>query len=283
MLYDTDIPTALYLGKDDVCWSCVNSIISNIQFKCIDIDTSLISNLCDIRKIITGTHSLTQSASHLLTYLLTHSLMLTHSLTHAYSLTHSLTHSLIYPGEALDNACLAVIEAIKYRGGALSQNRKILDKDNIRPILKNLLVIGNSLSQSKEFKDFLEDILTLVKEPLESLGLTSELQMTFLTSSIYLGNVIPIDAAVLRASSIGGPYDPALRYARDASKSSPVDSSMMSIEREHSSNRSISGDSYDPLGIDTNTYSKYAGKGPSMRKDWVRFVNCCRMCMMQLI
>jgi len=58
LLYDTDIPSALYLGRDDVCWSCVHSIITNLQFKCIDIDTALTSNLCDIRKIITGTHSL---------------------------------------------------------------------------------------------------------------------------------------------------------------------------------------------------------------------------------
>ncbi len=231
---------------------------------------------------------LTHSLTHSLTYLLTHSL--------TYSLTHSLTHSLILTplGEVLDNACIAVIDAIKYRGGALSQNRRILDKDNIRPILKNLLVIGNSLSQSKEFKDFLEDILTQVKEPLESLGLTSELQQAFLTAAIYVANVVPIDAAVLRASSIGGPYDPALRYAREASKNSPVDSSMLSSDRdrENTSSRSLSGDSYDPVAvndreylasIDTNTYSKYAGKGPSMRKDWVRFVNCCRMCIMLLI
>ena len=207
--------------------------------------------------------------------------MLHYSLTR--SLTRSLAHSRINLGAVLDNACLVVIEAIKYRGDALSQNRKVVDEDNIRPILKNLLVIGNSLSQSKEFKDLLEDILTKVKEPLESLGLTSELQMAFLTSAIYLGNVIPIDAAMLRASSIGGSLDLSARYAYDSRKSPPLDSSMMSSEREYSSNRSISGDSHDPVGIDNKNFSKYADKGPSMRQDWVRFVNCCRMCIMQLI
>ena len=139
------------------------------------------------------------------------------------------------------------------------------------------------MSQNKEFKDFLEDILTLVKEPLESLGLISELQMAFLTSAIYLANVVPIDATVLRASSIGGPNDPSLRYARESNKGSPVDSSMLSSEKEYVSHRSISGDSHDTSGIDMSAFNKYVGKGLSMRKDWVRFVNCCRMCIMQLI
>ena len=61
----------------------------------------------------------------------------------------------------------------------------------IRSLIKSLLLIGAALSQAREFRDLIEDIVTKVGDFSEEAGLTSSDINTLLLSCAVLGDCIP--------------------------------------------------------------------------------------------
>lgn len=83
----------------------------------------------------------------------------------------------ILTGEVLDSACNLVRQAINNKGGIIASKR-LLDLSRIRTVLKSLMQIGGHLSQTREYRDMLEDFLTKVVEPLEEATLNNaEIQL----------------------------------------------------------------------------------------------------------
>ena len=78
----------------------------------------------------------------------------------------------ILTGEILDSACNLVRQSINNKGGSIA-NKRQLDMPRIRTVLKSLMQIGGHLSQTREYRDMLEDILTKIVEPLEEATLNN--------------------------------------------------------------------------------------------------------------
>jgi hypothetical protein len=89
-----------------------------------------------------------------------------------------------------------------------------------------------------EYRDFYEDILTKIGEPLEEAGLTLDEINTFMSSCSYLLDFPPDGFRDRRSSSVD---------VRQGGRSA---SSLLS---------------------------------PTIRSEWIRYVECCRLCLMQLL
>lgn len=61
----------------------------------------------------------------------------------------------------------------------------------LRTAIKGLLTIGSNLSQTKEFRDLYEDILTKVAEPLEECGVTMGEMGSIIAACYYAAEEIP--------------------------------------------------------------------------------------------
>mmetsp|Transcript_30546 Transcript_30546/g.31082 ORF Transcript_30546/g.31082 Transcript_30546/m.31082 type:complete len:115 (+) Transcript_30546:298-642(+) len=57
-------------------------------------------------------------------------------------------------------------------GPAILRKLESSGSHHIRTVLKNLILLGSNLSQSREFRDLFEDIMTKIGESLEEVGLT---------------------------------------------------------------------------------------------------------------
>ena len=99
-------------------------------------------------------------------------------------------------GEVLDSACNQVKHAIVMHGGIIA-SRKLLDLPRIRMVLKSLMQIGGHLSQTREFRDMLEDILTKVVEPLEEASLSPSEIHSFLICCCKVTQAFPDGRIVL--------------------------------------------------------------------------------------
>jgi len=97
----------------------------------------------------------------------------------------------VVTGEVLNYGCQLVISSLHERQGGASIVRKLDNSGRLRSLLKSLMQIGANLSQSKEYRDFFEDVLTKVAEPLEEAGLTLNDMRSFLTSCSVLVRAIP--------------------------------------------------------------------------------------------
>lgn len=91
---------------------------------------------------------------------------------------------------------------------------------HIRTVLKNLVMLGSNLSQSREFRDLFEDIMTKIGEVLEEDGLNLAESVTF-----------------LRCCS---------------------------------------------LALNALEGSRVTARLPDMKREWQRFLHCCRLCLVQL-
>lgn len=61
----------------------------------------------------------------------------------------------------------------------------------LRTAIKGLLTIGSNLSQTKEFRDLYEDILTKVAEPLEECGVSMSEMSSIIAACYYAAEEIP--------------------------------------------------------------------------------------------
>jgi hypothetical protein len=159
----------------------------------------------------------------------------------------------ILTGEILDHGCNYIkTELSERRGGSI---KKGLDVGKIRTIVKALLQIGANLSQSREFRDIFEDLLSKVLEPLEELSLNSADIQLFLTCCNFVVKAIPIsgkrnDSIFTSASSE--------KSLLDRDRGSPLDSAKLTGSK------------------------KALGKGDQLRKDLIRFFTCCKMCIVHI-
>lgn len=155
----------------------------------------------------------------------------------------------ILTGEILDSACLLVRQAIFANGGTLASKR-LLDPPRIRTILKSLMQIGGHLSQTREFRDMLEDFLTKIVEPLEEASLTPQEIHIFLVCCSNIVKCFPGSRTALSNTT----------QSMHSSSPNKPDFSAPNI-----------------VGL------KKISKNEQLRIDWLRFVTFSRLCIMQLI
>jgi hypothetical protein len=151
----------------------------------------------------------------------------------------------ILTGEVLDTACSIVLKAIIAKGETIS-SRRMLDLPRIRTVLKSLMQIGGHLSQTREFRDMLEDFLAKIVEPLEEAYLTPSEIRVFLECCSNVVKAFPDSGRSLVVPS---------SRTEPSSKGDPFNGSL---------NRKLS-------------------KTEQLRLDWLRFVTFSRLCITQLI
>ena len=157
----------------------------------------------------------------------------------------------ILTGEILDHGCNYIKAELSERRG--SSVKKGLDVAKIRTIVKALLQIGANLSQSREFRDIFEDLLSKVLEPLEELGLNSSDIELFLTCCNFVVKAIPISGR--RNDSI---FASSEKNVSERDRGSPSDSTRAASSR------------------------KILSKGEQLRKDLIRFFTCCKICIIHI-
>jgi hypothetical protein len=113
-------------------------------------------------------------------------------------------------------------------------SRKLESGNKLRLIIKSLIQIGANLSQTREYRDFFEDIVEKIAEPLEEAGFSIQDMGVFLGSCYYVAADISSEIKVPTTRS------------------------------------------------DISWRSDGLTKTESLKKDWLRFVVCCRLCLLQL-
>lgn len=210
-------------------------------------------------------------------------------------------------GDALDFGCVT----LKTRLGA-TLVKKLESSPNgyhkIRNIVKSLLQIGANLSQTREYRDLFEDILTKVSgmymkcvhlveyhwrelcalrrsslssslqclifdfhsqvaEPLEEASLSIVEMNTFVTNCYFIVCDIGNEQNTRHASISSMASTAVNRATTDGSASS-------------SNIYSMRNDSSISTAIQTN---KFATRAELIKKDWLRFITFCRLCLLQLV
>ena len=153
----------------------------------------------------------------------------------------------ILTGEVLDVACNLVKQAVIAKGGLIA-SRRSLDLPRIRTVLKSLILIGGHLSQTREFRDIFEDILTKVVEYLEEASLTPTEINIFLVCCAKVPKAFPENYRTLQS----------FIAVTDSRKMS--DTSLSHI-----------------------TNFRNVTRTEQLRIDWLRFLTFSRLCITQLI
>jgi Acidic fibroblast growth factor binding (FIBP) len=152
----------------------------------------------------------------------------------------------ILTGEVLDVACSLVRQAIVAKGGIIT-TRRLLDVARIRTVLKSLMQIGGHLSQTREYRDMLEDVLAKVVEPLEEASLTTAEIHTFLVCCAKVPKAFPENGRTL----------PSFVSRSESSSISEFTASSMAVIKKIS-------------------------RTELLRIDWLRFLSFSRLCISQL-
>lgn len=153
----------------------------------------------------------------------------------------------ILTGEVLDIACNLVKQAVIAKGGLIA-SRRLLDLPRIRTVLKSLILIGGHLSQTREFRDMFEDILTKVVEHLEEASLTPTEIHTFLLCCAKVPKAFPENHRTMQSI----------------------------IALSDSRKMSDSAASYI-------AHIKNVSRTEQLKIDWLRFLAFSRLCITQLI
>ena len=184
----------------------------------------------------------------------------------------------IFTGESLDSCVVLVRENLLavYENSA----QLILDKlddtisggdARIRDIIKSLLLIGAHLSQAREFRDIIEDIVTTLDEFVEETGLTVAETNILLLSTSVIGDCIPISSdsdVSMTLSSI----DTISRIASGTCTTS-YDMKLKPVV--------VTGE--DDLQFrsrsDFVSFHELIGNSRfELMRDWCRFLSTCRLC-----
>ena len=107
-------------------------------------------------------------------------------------LVHLRDIRLYFTGDNLDRGIAAIKKSITLSRSAGTALLKKMDDGKIRNIVKVLMQIGASLSQSREYRDFLEDVLSKVANPLFESGLTLGQVQAFLIHCSVLMVAMPV-------------------------------------------------------------------------------------------
>lgn len=133
-----------------------------------------------------------------------------------------------------------------------------MEAGRLRNIVKSLLQLGANLSQSREYRDILEDLLGKVCEPLEEAGYSLSDIGVFLTCCYDLVQNIPE-----RSTSVLPTPTVSVRS--------------LSAGYTHSENTSEQQALYTP------STKAVGGRSEQLRKDWLRFVTFTRLALQQLV
>jgi hypothetical protein len=98
----------------------------------------------------------------------------------------------VVTSDVLNMGCQLVINNLQDRAGGAAIVRKLEQHSGrLRSMLKTIMQIGANLSQSKEYRDFFEDVLTKLAEPLEDANLSLAEMNIFIMSTAALVRAIP--------------------------------------------------------------------------------------------
>jgi hypothetical protein len=181
----------------------------------------------------------------------------------------------IFSGETLDTALNVLRSRIpasivrKLDGSAASPYY-----GKLRTIVKSLLQLGATISQSREFRDLFEIILTKLAEPLEDSSLSSAEINVFLYHCCHLCDDIPSTDTHGRAYSIVK-SEPTSGKILSTSVGSQHGSEIVHMNSGSTATAGGSGSiSGGPL---------YSSRTDVLKKDWLRFVTFIRLCLLQLL
>jgi hypothetical protein len=142
--------------------------------------------------------------------------------------------------------------------------------------------------QAHEYRDILEDILTMVAEPLENVGLEPDDIQSFMCCTISMvqnyislrpGFARQISAPSDRWSERGGAYSRQHSTSTDSSR--PDSTRGVSGGSGGSSSGATSGAGLG-LGNEGQGLASLS-REEQMGRDWIRFVTCCRLCLRELV
>lgn len=284
-------------GEEEACWRGLWSVFDKVES--VEIDKNLLSSLREIRAYLTG-DAVDVACTHIRFAALT-----------AASASVSVSVSGTTPSTPASRfvALRKLVESHRYNITDFCFRIDLsLLHVRMRSIVKALLQIGSNLSQAREYRDILEDLLTKVQlevcvvflhhvshhqvvEPMEDSGLSKSDVQLFLVSCIHAISAINFPARQYRAHS----------NVTVQSQSS----SMVPSDRDHS----LRGESL--AAPETSGKSDLTGLPPSasslsphtsslpppaqfaspkgslarieiLRRDWIRFITCCRLCLQQL-
>ena len=188
----------------------------------------------------------------------------------------------IFSGENLDACVTKVRENIHAVHHDSAQ--VILDKlgntvssgnAKIRGIIKSLLLIGAHLSQAREFRDIIEDIVTTLDEFTDETGLTVTETNKLLLSMAVLGDIIPTSSN----SDFSATLSSIDAISRNASR--PDESPSGDVKSKQTNN---SSDEVDHLKFmrqrsDMVSYIELIDNSRfELMRDWCRFLSTCRLC-----
>lgn len=197
----------------------------------------------------------------------------------------------IFTGEALDKGCnlirLRLGAALMKKVEAQSSVSSMMGGSKLRNIVKSLLQLGANLSQSREYRDLLEDILTKVAEPLEESGLSSADMSIFLSACYDLVNdlYLPERSSAATPTSGRAHYHSASVSSMASGGGADVILATNSVSSTHlpiQMNPHMSG---SMLQIAANTQSsvRMSSKADQLKKDWLRFITFAKLALLQLV
>jgi len=234
------IPDCFTSGQDIYSWNVVWLLFCSAQS--IDVDRLLVNNLTELRNMLTiSTGSTTVGHDEY---------------ANARAPSVGRAQFTVYTNpDAVDQAADFVLRELQH--GDLRPRDElsrivavVKDYRRLHGTIKALVALGSQLVQIGEYRDFYEDLLTRVVEPLEELGLNSTDINTLLlaccsvvpTPAIPTVN-LPPSGSLIETSEATGAYE-------DVVKAMHLSSSVM--------------------------------RALQLKRDWVRFITCCRMCIVHL-
>lgn len=122
----------------------------------------------------------------------------------------------------------------------------------LRNIVKSVLLIGANLSQTREYRDLFEDLVTKIAEPLEECGILPLDMPSIIAACFYVVSDIP-------------------------------DSNRQSIMRSSTVDSSLRAESTTIANTPSaTTVSRATTRTDQLKRDWLRFITFCRLCLSQL-
>lgn len=242
-LMNNYIPDCFTSGQDIYSWNVVWLLFCSVQS--IDVDRLLVNNLTELKNMLSSNTGSTNST------------VVGHEdYSNARAPSTGRAQFTVYTNpDAVEQAADLVMRDLLH-GDGKEDNRRIVavlrEYRRMHNTIKALVALGSQLVQIGEYRDFYEDLLTRVVEPLEELGLSNADINNLLLACC---NVVPtpaIPTVKLTSSSSSNSCDgnDSSGVYEDAVKAMHLSSSIM--------------------------------RALQLKRDWVRFVTCCRMCIVHL-
>lgn len=164
----------------------------------------------------------------------------------------------------------------------------------LRTIIKSLFLLGANLSQSREYRDLFEDILTKLAEPMEEVGLSAP-EMGAVLGACSLVVTSPHDSSssgygngsIVKTNSSGSAAAAASGSGNSTSYNSSssvggVPPPVPTMMRTTTSDLAAGTSGGLGMGATKGGLTAYA-RNTQLKGDWDRFVTFCRLCLVQLV